>query len=171
MIQNFLPLGSYSKPLARKIGLEAAVLLFELIKDYGNNPFKNSNREYHWNLGIVTATWAVEKLIALGLIKEFNGDLHIVDYDVLNSFLDNNENIKTEQMSKSCLDACKKWIKFLKEKKGVNKDLGSFLNEVEGKDEMDIIAAINKSFNNNWKTLYFAEKEYKDKKEKRGWNL
>lgn len=168
-MKGYFPLGSYSKPLAKKIGLEAAVLLFELIKDQGEASFRLSDG-YVRELGIETYSWALEKLVKSEIFSH-DGELFYINYEILDKFLSNNENIRTEEMSKPCLDACKKWIKFLYVKKGVNKDLGAFLNEMDGKDELEVISSINKSISNNWKTLYFNEKTFKDKPEKGGWNL
>jgi hypothetical protein len=154
-MKNYFPLGSYSKPLARKIGLEASVLLFELIKDHGENEFVIDDK-YIRNLGIETVGWCLEQLEKFQLLVKFD-HFHKIDYDQLSTVIGDNKSINTKRMSTDCLNACKSWIAWLKNKKGINKDLGKFLNEINGKDEADIISAIQYSKDNGYKSLYFQD--------------
>ena len=159
-MKGFFPLGSYSKPLALKIGIESAVLLFELIKDFGSTPFKIYD-DYGRSIGIETISWSREKLINNKLIKPydpkfFTSDLFIIDYEYLDMFIKDEAWVETKKISNDCLNACKKWIAYLK-KKGYSKDLGQFLNEVESKDEMDLCYAIQYSIDNGYKSLFFQD--------------
>jgi hypothetical protein len=154
-MKNFFPLASYSKPLARKIGLESAVLLFELAKDYGDDKFPIT-LAYINSIGIETANWAKDKLTKEGLIVSYNEELFKIDYEKLASLLNDDKSITTKKMSGDCINACKKWIAHLK-KKGISKDLGQFLNEVKEKDELDLCSAIQYSIDNGYRSLFFKD--------------
>lgn len=154
-MKNFFPLGSYSRPLALKIGVESAVLLFELIKDFGSSPFKVYD-DYGRSLGIETISWSKEKLINNKLIKPSNSDLFVIDYEYLDMFIKDEVWAETKKVSNDYINACKRWITYLK-KKGYSKDLGQFLNEVESKDEMDLIYSIQYSIDNGYKSLFFQD--------------
>jgi hypothetical protein len=156
-MKGFFPFGYYSKPLARRVGLESAVILFQLINDYGDNEFPELSAEYVRSLGIETSTWAINKLITEKiLIKNSEQQFYRIDYDRIKDVLGDNNSITTKKMSGDCINACKRWITYLK-KKGYSKDLGQFLNEVESKDEMDLIYSIQYSIDNGYKSLFFQD--------------
>jgi hypothetical protein len=168
MTPNLFPLGCFSKPLAAKIGLEPAVVLYELIKDHKEGRFTWDDN-YIKNLGCQSSVWSKDQLIRYDLLLELEGVFYI-NYDKLDLLLQSTSTIKTNQVSKELLLHCQKWIRFLKEKKGVDKGIALFLNEMKGKDELEIISAINNSINNNWKTLFFKDQSKSfEKKPRERW--